>query len=117
MEWINYLIHKEKSPRKDDLVNEDDYNKLEEQVPSKSDEVTRENTSEGQIPSKSTENTPEGQTEKFSFAHKRFFSPENFAQKCRTFSPIIMSLIRWSGFSSVDDPDTVNKFIIINLSS
>ena len=46
-------------------MNEDDYNKLEEQVPSKSDEVTRENIPEGQIPSKSDEvtqeNTPEGE--------------------------------------------------------
>ena len=57
------------------------------------------------------------QTEKFYFAHKRFFSPENFAQKCRKLSQIIMSLIRWSGFSSVDDPDPVNKSIIFNLSS
>ena len=54
------------------------------------------------------------QTKKFYFAHKRFFSPENFAQKCRKLSQII---IRWSGFSSVDDPDPVNKSIIFNLSS
>ena len=44
-------------------MNEDDYNKLQEQVPSKSDEVTRENIPEGQIPSKSDKvtqkNTPE----------------------------------------------------------
>ena len=57
------------------------------------------------------------QTVKFYFAHKRSFSPENFAQKCRKLSQIIMDLIRWSGFSSVDDPDLVNKFIIINSSS
>ena len=37
------------------------------------------------------------QTEKFYFAHKRSFSTENFAQKCRKLSQIIMSLIRWSG--------------------
>ena len=46
------------------------------------------------------------QTEKFYFAHKRSFSPENFAQKCRKLLQIIMSLIRWSGFSLVDDPQT-----------
>ena len=46
------------------------------------------------------------QTEKFYFTHKRSFSPENFAQKCRKLSQIIMGLIRWSGFSLVDDPQT-----------
>ena len=45
-----------------------------------------------------------GQTEKFYFVHKRSFSPENFAQKCRKRLQIIMSLIRWSGFTLVDDP-------------
>ena len=38
-------------------------------------------------------------------------------QKCRKLLQITMSLIRWSKFSSVDDPDPENKFIIINLSS
>ena len=47
-----------------------------------------------------------GQAEKFYFAHKRSFSPQNFAQKCRKLLQIIMSLIRWTGFSLVDDPQT-----------
>ena len=46
------------------------------------------------------------QTEKFYFAHERSFSPKNFAQKCRKLSQIITSLIRWSGFSLVDHPQT-----------
>ena len=44
----HYLIHREQSPTKDDLMGKDDYNKLEEQIPSKNDEVTRGNTSEGE---------------------------------------------------------------------
>ena len=44
----HYLIHREQSPTKEDLMSEDDYNKLEEQIPSKNDEVTRGNTSEGE---------------------------------------------------------------------
>ena len=56
------------------------------------------------------------QTEKFYFAHKRSFSPENFVQKCRKLSQIIRCLIRWSGFSLVDDPhDYHYQFIIINI--
>ena len=49
---------------------------------------------------------PACQTEKFYFAHKRSFSPENFAQKCRKLSQMITSLIRWSGFSLIDHPET-----------
>ena len=49
---------------------------------------------------------PPFQTEKFYFAHKRSFSPENFEQKCKKLSQIIVSLIRWSGFSSIDEPQT-----------
>ena len=44
----HYLIHREQSPTKDDLMGKDDYNKLVEQIPSKNDEVTRGNTSEGE---------------------------------------------------------------------
>ena len=44
----HYLIHREQSPTKDDLTNIDDYNKLEELIPSKSNEVTRGNISEGE---------------------------------------------------------------------
>ena len=52
-------------------------------------------------------------TEKFYFAHKRSYSPENFAQKCRKL--LESNQVVWVQFSWWPS-DSVNKFIIINLS-
>ena len=37
---------------------------------------------------------------------EKFYFTQNFVQKCRKLSQIIMSRIRWSGFSLVDHPET-----------